>query len=113
MPRTRSNDHQGSHGTANKALQQTAAGLSTMTGIYDMHGNVCEWCRDGWQQKLQGGNDPFVAPDESGRRIVRGGWVRYPEIVCQSGFRDSHHAVDRLNFEGDLGLRVALCRVRN
>ena len=33
MSQTRSNDHRGSHGTANQALQQTGAGLSTMTGI--------------------------------------------------------------------------------
>lgn len=79
-------------------------------GLYDMHGNLNEWCRDGWQKKLPGGIDPFVAPQDE-LRVIRGGGFIYPGVMCRSAFRDSAHVVDRINFIGDLGFRVALCRV--
>jgi formylglycine-generating enzyme required for sulfatase activity len=79
-------------------------------GLYDMHGNMNEWCRDGWQKKLPGGTDPCVTPKDD-MRVVRGGGFIYPGVMCRSAFRDSAHVVNRINFIGDLGFRVALCRL--
>ena len=79
-------------------------------GLYDMHGNVSEWCRDGWQADLLGGIDPFVAADGD-QRIIRGGSMWFPEIICRSDSRDAHNAIDRRLFNSDIGFRVALCRV--
>ena len=40
-------------------------------GLYDMHGNVWEWCEDGYQERLPGGVDPLVSTGQS--RVIRGG----------------------------------------
>jgi len=80
-------------------------------GLHDMHGNVNEWCRDGWHKELPGGIDPFVESKDD-HRVICGGSIRRPDVLCQSAIRDGEHGVDRTNFIGDIGFRVALCRVR-
>lgn len=59
-------------------------------GLYDMHGNVQEWCRDHWHDDYQGAPDDgsaWIAGGKSYLRLVRGGaWVSYP-TNCRSGFR--------------------------
>lgn len=51
-------------------------------GLYDMHGNVCEWCRDGYaagEYATRTGvtSDP-LATSTVGRRVLRGGsWYNY------------------------------------
>jgi formylglycine-generating enzyme required for sulfatase activity len=81
-------------------------------GLYDMHGNVSEWCRDGWQQKRPGGPDPFVAPKDD-NRVVRGGCFWHPAVLCQSAYHDAQNALERKLFQGDIGFRVAVCRIKH
>ncbi|MFA7172935.1 MAG: formylglycine-generating enzyme family protein [Kiritimatiellia bacterium] len=56
-------------------------------GLYDMHGNVWEWCLDWYASSLTGGVNPKGA--ESGSdRVVRGGsWYYDPASFCRSAFR--------------------------
>ncbi|MEO0481981.1 MAG: SUMF1/EgtB/PvdO family nonheme iron enzyme, partial [Planctomycetota bacterium] len=45
------------------------------SGLYDMHGNVCEWCEDTWHQSYRGAPDDGSAwvDEVSPYRVVRGG----------------------------------------
>jgi formylglycine-generating enzyme required for sulfatase activity len=60
-------------------------------GLYDMHGNVWEWCADHWHDNYEGApidGSAWVKGGNSDRRVLRGGsWVNVPEH-CRSAFRD-------------------------
>ena len=88
-------------------------------GIYDMHGNVCEWCRDRYAEKLPGGRDPEVKAEPSGDilRVWRGGTRVFSAAMCESGYRCGgspgyHNGDFGGRGGGDVGFRVALCRIR-
>jgi formylglycine-generating enzyme required for sulfatase activity len=55
-------------------------------GLYDMHGNVRELCRDRYKKELPGGRDPEVNKGDSAR-VMRGGWWLFPAERCRSAFR--------------------------
>jgi formylglycine-generating enzyme required for sulfatase activity len=60
-------------------------------GLYDMHGNVNEWCHDSWGEKWYQNsptNDP-VRLDSGGFRVHRGGDLRKPAQYSRSAFRDA------------------------
>lgn len=73
-------------------------------GLYDMAGNVWEWCADAYQAKLPGGADPFVAGEMASHRAVRGGCWNCSPRLCRSALRIRSAPERRIN---DLGFRVA------
>ena len=82
-------------------------------GLYDMHGNVLEWCLDGYKgygKQLPGGQNPFVAPAEaSEQRVVRGGCFGLSMIDCRS---NTHGGRSPETKSPEIGFRIVKVRVR-
>ncbi len=95
----------------NGALTVHPVGLKrpNPAGLYDMEGNVWEWCQD-WYGPLPGGNqiDPKGPPSNAiGFKVMRGGAYDYDVTDCRSArrlfFGNSEFLTD-----SDLGFRVVL-----
>jgi formylglycine-generating enzyme required for sulfatase activity/tRNA A-37 threonylcarbamoyl transferase component Bud32 len=74
-------------------------------GLYDMHGNVWEWCSD-WRGDYSMGaaTDP-VGPKEGSVRVYRGGSWGLEAANCRSALR---YWIDPLYRSDFIGFRVAL-----
>jgi hypothetical protein len=97
------NSGDGTHGFQES---QDVGGHGNPWGLFDMHGNVWEWCQDwyanyGAQQEV---TNP-VGPDSGSYRVGRGGsWINQASI-CRSAVRLGFVPSYRLY---DLGLRLLL-----
>jgi len=69
-------------------------------GLYDMSGNVWEWCHNIWQSSSPaGGTDP-VGPGSGFYRVVRGGsWIGNA-ASCRSAGRNGNDPSNRINYIG-------------
>ena len=74
-------------------------------GLYDMHGNVVEWCQDRYGPYPSGAATDPQGPSGGSDRVSRGGsWLNF-EANCRTAIR----ATDDPTFRSPLGgFRVAL-----
>ncbi|NEO01403.1 MAG: formylglycine-generating enzyme family protein [Moorea sp. SIO3I7] len=105
-------------GSKGKSAQKTTPvgsfGVANDFGVYDMHGNVWEWCLDHWHSNYKGApTNGSVWQDEhdnandndNKRRLLRGGcWDNVP-VFCRSGSRgNSDRVIGRYGL--NIGFRV-------
>jgi formylglycine-generating enzyme required for sulfatase activity len=79
-------------------------------GLYDLHGNVSEWCQDTWHDNYAGAPTDGSAwitmrENEHDAHILRGGSWYYSERGCRSATRD-YYAPDYSSMS--IGFRVVL-----
>jgi formylglycine-generating enzyme required for sulfatase activity len=97
-------------GTKGKYRKQTTPvgsfKVANAFGLYDMHGNVWEWCSDHWHSNYEGAptdGSAWLSDNDNHSRLLRGGsWDVVPR-VCRSAVRHDNGPGFRYN---DIGFRV-------
>lgn len=108
--------HYNSHDETHPVGQKKANEL----GLYDMSGNVCEWCLDNWQEKSDKLTAEFVRGNDlvNFRRANRGGAYSRLEESCRSSNRDfgyindPYESRETLYRRDQVGFRVVLVPVQ-
>jgi formylglycine-generating enzyme required for sulfatase activity len=79
-------------------------------GLYDMHGQVWEWCSDKWHDNYNGAPTDGSSWETGGseHRMLRGGSWNYNEVCCRANSRARHSAGTR---GGECGFRLAVASV--
>ena len=75
-------------------------------GVYDMSGNVQEWCNDFWSDYTEEAQTNPTGPTTGVVRVVRGGgWGNSDPASCRVSFRDNEYPVYSSTSRG---LRLAM-----
>ena len=75
-------------------------------GLYQMHGNVWEWCADAWNDSYDGAPDDGSAwtSGKTHRAVLRGGALNVPPYGLRAAYR---YAENRASNDFETGFRVA------
>ncbi|NQT88463.1 SUMF1/EgtB/PvdO family nonheme iron enzyme [bacterium] len=82
-------------GNAGKTTRPVGAKLPNPWGLFDMHGNVAEWCHDryGGQYYEEGVADNPLGPSQGTERVARGGSWKVSAERCRAAARASETPV--------------------
>jgi len=98
-----------------KTTEVGSFGVANNFGLYDMHGNVWEWCQDEWHDNYEGAptdgsawQDANIGNKRRMRRVRRSCSYSIDPVNCRSAYRDSLFVNDGKN---SYGFRVACAAV--
>lgn len=96
----------------NGVVASTSLEGANAFGLYDMHGNVLEWCLDKWHDNYEGAptdgsawEDRVKNKDEEDKRVLRGGSYNFMAAACRSASRHSEQADKKFS---NVGFRVVV-----
>jgi formylglycine-generating enzyme required for sulfatase activity len=72
-------------------------------GLYDMHGNVCEWCLDTWHENYMRApmnGSAWIENNKTFFYVLRGGSFLDKSDRCNSAFRDWYTHAAKLHYNG-------------
>ncbi len=94
-------------GDRQKTMRVGSLKMANNFGLYDMHGNVAEWCKDTWSNTYDYDSNGSAREDDTTLRVVRGGsW----DSLWTAIRSDSRTYFNQSKSDPTIGFRVVCAR---